>query len=276
MGIQHATYSAGPLIVFQTFWRNRSLIWQMSKREVIGRYRGSIMGLLWSFFNPLLMLAVYTFVFGIVLQVRWENQADSKVEFASVLFAGLIVFTVFSECVNRAPSLILGNVNYVKRVVFPLESLPWVIMGAAIFHSLVSVLALLLIYLWVHATLHWTILLFPLIMLPLLLLTMGCSWFLASVGVFLRDVGQVVGILTTVLLFTCPIFYPPSAIPESLRPYLLLNPLAFIVAQARNTLLWGKLPDWPGLGLYFSASVVVAWLGLLWFQKTRKGFADVL
>ena len=269
-------YSATPLIIFQSFWRNRRLIWQLSKREVLGRYRGSVMGLVWSFFNPILMLAVYTFVFGVVFQARWGEQTGGKIEFASILFAGLIVFSLFAECVNRAPSLVLSNVNYVKKVVFPLESLAWVAMGSTIFHSLMSVAVLLLLYLWGHATLNWTIVLFPLVILPLSLLTMGCSWFLASLGVFLRDVGQVVGILTTVMLFTCPIFYPVSALPQGARAYVFLNPLTFIVEQARATLLWGKLPDWRGLGFYLAASVVVAWLGLLWFQKTRKGFADVL
>lgn len=248
----------------------------MSKREVLGRYRGSVMGLVWSFFNPILMLAVYTFVFGVVFQARWGEHPGGNIEFASILFAGLIVFSIFSECVNRAPSLILNNVNYVKKVVFPLESLPWVAMGSTIFHSLMSVVVLLLLYLWTHATLQWTVLLFPLVIFPLLLLTMGLSWFLASLGVFLRDVGQIVGVLTTVLLFTCPIFYPASALPEAVRSYLFLNPLTFVVEQARATLLWGKLPDWSGLGLYFVVSVVVAWLGLLWFQKTRNGFADVI
>jgi lipopolysaccharide transport system permease protein len=274
--MHRTAYSATPLIIVQSFWRNRGLIWQLSKRDVLGRYRGSAMGLVWSVFNPLLMLGVYTFVFGVVFQARWGEQSGGKLDFASILFAGLIVFSLFAECVNRAPGVILGNVNYVKKVVFPLESLPWVTMGSTIFHTLMSVLVLLLIYLWAHATLHWTIVFFPVVILPLLLLTMGCSWFLASLGVFLRDVGQVVGILTTLMLFTCPIFYPASAVPETLRSYVLLNPLTFIVEQARATLLWGRLPDWRGLGLYLAASVVAAWLGLLWFQKTRKGFADVL
>lgn len=274
--MHQATYSSGPLIVFQSFWRNRSLIWQMSKREVLGRYRGSVMGLVWSFFHPILMLAVYTFVFGVVFQARWGEHPGGKLELASILFAGLIVFSLFAECVNRAPTLILSNANYVKKVVFPLESLPWVAMGATIFHTLMSVLVLLFLYICTHATLHWTILLFPVVILPLLLLTMGCSWFLASLGVFLRDVAQVVGVLVTVLMFTCPIFYPVSALPESVRSYLFLNPLTFVVQQARATLLWGELPDWTGFGLYLMASAVIAWLGLLWFQKTRKGFADVL
>jgi lipopolysaccharide transport system permease protein len=276
MGTQHATYSAGPLIVFQTFWRNRSLVWQMSKREVLGRYRGSVMGLVWSLFHPILMLGVYTFVFGVVFQARWQEHPGGKIEVASILFAGLIVFSLFAECVNRAPSLILSNVNYVKKAIFPLETLPWVAMGTTIFHAFTSVLVLLLLDLCLHATLHWTVLLFPVVIFPLLILTVGCTWFLASLGVFVRDIGQVVGILTTILMFTCPIFYPASALPRSVGSYIFLNPLTFVVEQTRATLLWGTSPDWCGLGLYFGASVVVAWLGLLWFQKTRKGFADVL
>lgn len=268
--------STGPLMVFQSFWRSRHLIWTLTRREVIGRYRGSLLGVLWAFFHPVLMLAVYTFVFGVVFRARWGEHSEGNTDIATVLFAGLIVFAVFSECVTRAPTLIVSNVNYVKKVVFPLECLPWVVMGATLFHSAMSVLVLLVLLGCLHATLPWTVLLFPIVLLPLMLLTMGCVWFLASLGVFLRDVGQAVGVLTTVLLFTCPIFYPATALPESMRPLLVLNPLTFTVEQARATLLWGEAPNWLGLALFLVVSIGVAWLGLLWFQKTRKGFADVL
>jgi len=263
-------------MVVQSLWRHRHLIWQLTKREVIGRYRGSFMGLLWSFFNPMLMLAVYTFVFSGVFRARWGAQGASHTDFAIMLFAGLIVFSTFAECVNRAPGLIISNVNYVKKVVFPLESLPWVAMGSTIFHSLVSVLVLLMMCLCTRGTLHWTALLFPLVILPLLLVTIGCSWFLAALGVFVRDIGQAVVIMTTVLMFLTPIFYPASALPESVRGYVILNPLASVVEQARSVLIEGDLPNWQTFGVELSVSVVVAWLGLLWFQKTRNGFSDVL
>jgi lipopolysaccharide transport system permease protein len=265
-----------PSYVFRSFWQHRSLILQMTKREVIGRYRGSVMGLLWSFFNPILMLSVYTFVFSVVFQARWGGGTGSKTEFAIILFAGLIVYSLFSECLNRAPSLILNNVNLVKKVVFPLEILPWVAMGSTLFHTAISTIVLLIVFALINFHINWTAIFLPLVLLPLVIVTMGLSWFLASMGVFLRDVGQTVGIFTSVMMFLSPIFYPVSALPEELRPLLLLNPLSFIIEQARSVLVWGRLPDWFGLALYFVASIFFAWLGLSWFQKTRRGFADVL
>ena len=206
-----------PLAVFTTFSQHRDLIWQMTKRDVIGRYRGSIMGLLWSFFNPVLMLAVYTFLFSVVFKARWGDPTESKVDFAIVLFVGLIVHGLFAECVNRAPSIILSNVNYVKKVVFPLEVLPWITLGSALFQAMVSVLVLLVFVVFTQLQMSWTALLFPLVLLPLVFLIMGLSWFLASMGVFIRDVGQMTGMITTVMLFLSPILYPISSLPESDR-----------------------------------------------------------
>jgi lipopolysaccharide transport system permease protein len=263
-------------MVFSSLWRYRDLVWQLTKREVISRYRGSILGLLWSFFHPLFMLLVYTFVFSLVFQVRWGREIDHRAEFALILFAGLIVYSLFAECVNRAPGLIVSHSNYVKKVVFPLVILPWVIMGSALFHAAVSISVLLLFHLVLHLSIPWTAIALPVILLPLVLLTMGIAWFLASCGVFLRDVGQTVGLLTTALLFMSPVFYPITALPKPFRSYLWLNPLTFIIEQSRGALLWGTVPNWHGLGLYCTGSMLVAWLGLYWFQKTRTGFADVL
>ena len=265
-----------PLVVFAALARHRDLIWQMTKRDVIGRYRGSIMGLLWSFFNPVLMLAVYTFLFSVVFKARWGEPTASKADFAIVLFVGLIVHALFAECVNRAPSMVLSNVNYVKKVVFPLEILPWITLGSALFHAMVSVLVLLLFVGFTQLQLNWTAVLFPLVLLPLVLLTMGVSWFLASLGVFVRDVGQMTGVVTSVMLFLSPIFYPVSSLPESYRVWLNLNPLTFIVEQGREVLLWGNAPDWLGLGVYMLVATAIAYGGLMWFQMTRRGFADVI
>lgn len=262
--------------MFSSLWYHRFLIWQMSKREVIGRYRGSVMGLMWSFFNPVVMLAVYTFVFSVVFKARWSAESTSKTEFAIVLFAGMIVHSLFAECVNRAPGLILNNVNYVKKVVFPLEILPWVTLGSALFHASVSIMVLLMFYAIIHFSLNWAAIFLPLLLLPLALFTMGISWFLASLGVFVRDVGQMIGIVTTIMLFVSPVFYPVSALPENLRLLLHLNPLTFIIEQVRSVLIWGNVPNWIGLMVYLVCSMVVAWIGFFWFQRTRKGFADVL
>jgi lipopolysaccharide transport system permease protein len=248
----------------------------MVRRDVLGRYRGSIMGLAWSFFNPLLMLAVYTFVFSVVFKARWNPESESRTEFALVLFAGLLVFNVFSECLNRSPGLILSNVNYVKKVVFPLEILPWVALGSALFHMLVSLAVWLLFYLVVLGLPPLTLILFPLVLAPLVLLTMGLSWFLASLGVYLRDIAQVIGVVTTTLLFLSPIFYPLSALPEDYRLPLQLNPVALAIEQTRNVLIFGMPPQWGVFALYLAATALVALLGFAWFQKTRRGFADVL
>jgi len=269
-------FSISPREMCASFWRNRNLIKSLVMREVIGRYRGSVMGILWSFINPVLMLTVYTFVFSVVFKARWSGGSESKTEFALVLFAGLIVFNFFSECVNRAPSLILSNVNYVKKVVFPLEVLPWVSVGSAFFHSSVSLLVWLFAYVIIFGLPHATVLLMPLVIFPLVFLTIGVSWLLASLGVFLRDVTQFIGIVTTVLMFVSPIFYPTTALPLEYRHLLFFNPMTLAIEQARGLLYWGTLPDPQLAAIYLIASLTIAWLGFAWFQKTRKGFADVI
>lgn len=271
-----ATQALSPITQARNIWHSRDLIWQLTKREVVGRYRGSILGLFWSFFNPILMLTIYTFVFSVVFKARWGTGGESRFEFALILFAGLIVYNLFAECITRAPSLIVSNANYVKKVVFPLEILPLITMGAALFHGIVSLGVLLVFYLLVTASLHWTIIFVPVVIFPLLLMTLGISWFLASFGVFLRDVAQTIGIFVMVLMFLSPIFYPMSAIPTKYQVFIYLNPLTFIIEQMRDVLIWGKLPSWSGLCLVMLIGMLVAWLGLIWFQKTRKGFADVL
>ena len=269
-------FSTSPKEMVASLWRNRSLAKALIQREVVGRYRGSVMGILWSFFNPVFMLIIYTFVFSVVFKSRWGGGSDSKTEFALVLFAGLIVFNMFAECFNRAPGLILANANYVKKVVFPLEILPWVALGSAMFHALISLGVWLIAYLIFFGVPHLTVLLLPLVILPLLLFIMGVTWGLASLGVYLRDVSQFIGLFTTVLMFLSPIFYPASSLPEKYRHLLLLNPLTPAVEQARDVLFWGKLPDMTILSVSLLVAALVSWLGFAWFQKTRKGFADVL
>lgn len=269
-------FSVSPLEIFASLWRNRALIRASTKREVLSRYRGSLMGILWSFFNPLFMLAVYTFVFGEVLKARWSAGGDSKTEFALLLFAGLIVFNLFSECISRAPGLIISNVNYVKKVVFPLEILPWVVLASAVFHGAVSLGVWLLAYTIFFGVPHATVLYLPLIILPFSFFVMGVSWLLASLGVYLRDVSQFIGVLTSVLMFLSPIFYPATTLPETYRYWLYLNPLTPAIEQTRDVLFLGQSPDLSVLGAYWGGALVIAWLGFAWFQKTRKGFADVL
>lgn len=249
----------------------------MSKREVVGRYRGSIFGLAWSFFNPVLMLAVYTFFFSVIFKARWSGLDDSnKGSFAILVFVGMIVHGLFAECVNKAPMLVVNNVSYVKKVVFPLEILPCISMGSAMFHTGISLAVLLIAKIMLGGALSWKVIFFPLVILPLVLITMGFAWFFAAVGVYLRDVAQTVGIFTTVLTFLSPVFYPISALPERYHFWFRLNPLTVVIEESRNVLIWNRFPEWENLCVMLLVSGVIAWIGFWVFQKCREGFADVL
>lgn len=248
------------------------------RREIEARYRGAGLGLIWSILTPLLMLGVYTFVFGTVFRSRWVTSAAdaSPAEFAVILFVGLIMFQLLAETVNRAPGLMLSNQSYVKKVVFPLEILVPVAMGTALFHASISLLVLLPFILFVFGDVPVTAVFLPLVAAPLVMMILGISWFLASVGTYLRDVGQFVGTAVTALLFMAPIFFPLSALPVWLQPWLALNPLTVPVQQAREVLIFGKMPDFAELGAYTLVAMIVCFAGYIWFQKTRKGFADVV
>lgn len=272
----HLAPPAGPLNMAKSLWHNKQLIAQMTKREVIGRYRGSVLGLAWSFFNPILMLAVYTFVFSEIFQSRWVGLDAGKGGFAIMLFVGLIVHGIFAECANRSPSLIMSNANYVKKVVFPIEILPVISLGSALFHGAISLLVLLAAQMLVTHTLYWSAFFFPLVLVPLILGTLGVSWLLAALGVYLRDVGQIVSVLTTVLMFLSPVLYPIAALPEIYRPWMHLNPLTYVIEESRSVLLMGNVPDWEHLAVAIAVAAAMAATGFWLFQKTRKGFADVL
>jgi lipopolysaccharide transport system permease protein len=258
-------------------WRHRHLLAQLIRRDVAGRYRGSLLGILWSFFNPLLSLAVYTFAFGVVFRSKWAgSRSESLLEFAVMLFAGLIVYTLFAECVTRAPGIVLANPSYVKKVVFPLELLPVMLLGSALFHAAASVAILLLGVAATYGSVPWTVVLFPLVILPVALLSLGIAWGLASLGVFVRDIGQAIGVLVTALLFLSPIFFPLAALPPRVRPWVELNPLALPIEQARAVLVAGELPDWGRLAFHALIGLVLAALGFSWFRRTKRAFADVL
>lgn len=270
------SFSASPVEMFASLWRNRELIHSSAKREVLGRYRGSALGLLWSFFNPLLMLVVYTFVFSEVFKAKWSGGSESKTEFALVLFAGLIIFNLFAECINRAPNLMISNPNYVKKVIFPLEVLPFVALLSAMYHMAISFFVWIIVYVIYFGLPHSSMIYLPIIIIPYCFFIMGMSWALASLGVFLRDVSQFIGVLTTVLMFLSPIFYPAAALPEAYRHLLYINPLTLVIEQTRDVLFWGKSPAFLMLIVWWVVTPVIAWVGFAWFQKTRKGFADVL
>jgi len=277
MNNPHQPQSTSLRALVASLIKNHQLIYQMTKREVIGRYKGSVIGLVWSFFNPILMLVIYTFVFSVVFKSRWGVMgSESKTEFATILFVGMIVFNLFSETINRAPGLVLNNANYVKKVVFPLETLPVINLGTALFHAGVSFGVLICALFLLNGYLHWTVVFLPIVLLPFIFLIMGFSWFIASLGVFARDVGQVIGVITTLMMFLAPVFYPISAVPKEFQRWILVNPVSLIIEQARSILIFGVSPDWFEIGIYLLFSIVLMALGFAWFQKTRKGFADVI
>lgn len=265
-----------PTSPYRSLYRHFALVWQMAKRDVVGRYRGAFIGLLWSFFNPLLMLIIYTFVFGYIFKSRWTGQVGGHVSFAVILFAGLNINAMFSECITRSATLIVENPNYVKKVVFPLETLSWSTLGSALFHLIVSTVVLLAISVFANSYIPWTVILFPIVILCFIPFLVGIMWLFASLGVFLRDLKQAVGIITTALMFLAPIMYPRAMIPDKYQSLLLLNPLTVIVEASQDVLVWGREPQWGLLGLYLLCSCLFAWLTFVWFERSRKGFADVL
>lgn len=265
--------SDGPLSALGPY---RSLVWELARREVLGRYRGASFGLLWSLISPFLLLCIYTFAFGTVMGGRWPEIQSGQASFAIVLFAGLIVHGFLAECLNRSPELVVGNPNFVKRVIFPLEILPWPMVLSALFHALMNVVVFLVLRLAMDGDFTWTFVLLPVVMFPLVVLALGISWFLAALAVYFRDVRQVTGVLSMALLFLSSAMMPVASVPESYRWVFVFNPLTFIIDQARAVLLWGTMPDWAGLGAYLLVATAVLVLGWSWFRATRKGFADVL
>ena len=266
-----------PVAMSRNLWAHRHLLRQLVVREVAGRYRGSLLGSLWAVITPLCMLAVYAFVFSVIFQLRLATRAtESRFEFALSIFSGLIVFNVFSECVNRAPSLIVSNASYVKRVVYPLEVLPLSVLASSLFFAGISIAVLLAAVGFFMRTLSIWLLCLPLVLLPLALLTAGLAWFLASLGVFLRDIGHIIAVALQMMFFLTPIFYSLDSAPLGLRPLLRLNPLATIVESGRQVLMFGEAPHWGWLAAVTALSAVVAQIGYAWFMKTKRGFADVL
>ncbi|MEW9625038.1 ABC transporter permease [Rhodanobacter geophilus] len=261
---------------FAALMRNKSLVWELTKREVLGRYRGASFGMAWSVISPFLMLSVYAFAFGTVLKSRWPHQTGGEHSYAVILFVGLIVHGFFAECVSRASTLIVGNSNFVKRVVFPLDVLPWPMIFSALFHALLNAVVLVVLMLVLEHRLHPTLLFLPLILAPLVLFTLGVSWLLASLGVYFRDISQVMPVIVTAMLFLSSAIVPVSILPPPIQTLFYLNPLTFFIDQARLVVLAGGLPNWTALAFATVGGVLVAWLGHAWFMATRRGFADVL
>lgn len=259
-----------------SLWQQRSLITRLTWRDILGRYKGSAGGLLWALITPILLLSVYTAVFSGIFQARW-GQTGGPVEYALQLFVGLTVHGLAAECLNRSPVLMINNVSYVKRVVFPLQVLPVVTLLSALFHFLISFAVLVVFLVIVKLSVPVMGLLYlPLIILPYLLFLAGVSFLLAGLGVYLRDIGQIMGLVTTILLFLSPVFYPASMLPPRLQTIFMLNPLTLIIEQSRAVLLDGGALRWDLIGLYTLGAAAVFLLGVWAFNQMRKGFADVL
>jgi lipopolysaccharide transport system permease protein len=266
-----------PLALLRHLWRHRDLIRQFTRREVEGRYRGSFLGLFWSFLQPLALLAIYTFVSGVVFRSRWPgSRTEGLGDFALLLFCGLVAFGVPGECMSRAAGLILAVPSYVKKVVFPLEVLPVAVLGSALFHALASLLVLLACNLLLRDSLPWTVALLPLVAVPLVFLTMGLTWLLASLGVFLRDLGYAIPLGVQVLFFATPIIYPLESVPEPFRRAMLLSPFAFAVESFRCLIFRGAPPEWGALLAWTIVTGAFMLFGYAWFMKSKKGFADVM
>ncbi len=268
----HTTHAVGQCIA------QRDLLRQLWTRDLAARYRGSLLGVMWALMTPLLILLIYTFVFGVVFQARWGNasHADSPAFFAITLYSGLIIHQLAAEILSRSTSILTHHSNYVKKVVFPLPLLSVMVVLTALTMATIQIVLLLAAVGVVQQTLSWTWVFIPIVIAPYALLLLGVSWLLASIGVFLRDLDQLMGLIVMLLLFLSPVFYPISALPEAYRGWIYLNPLTPIIENMRAVTLNHTQPDWAALGLYTLAALVVCQLGWWWFKRTRKGFNDVL
>ena len=261
--------------LFASLWQHRSLVLELTKREFSGRYRGTFGGIVWSFAQPLFLLAVYTIAFGVILQARW-GLAGGTAEYALMLFAGLIVFNAFSECLSKSTTLVTGNPNFVKKVIFPLELLPVIIVATALIHALIGTAVWLLGYVFLFGTPKATAILFPVVLACFVPVLLGLGWLLSALGVIVRDISQLTGMLSHTLLFLAPIFYSIEAAPPLLQDLLLLNPLTYVVEQFRLVLFHGKVPALQGLAVYFLLASLFAWVSLALFRRLRPTFADMV
>lgn len=269
------SFSTHPKEMFLSFWRHRGLLHQLIKRDILARYKRSSMGVLWVILSPLLMLAMYTVVFGVILQVRWPG-VDNCLMYSLILYIGLTVFNFFAECLSAAPNLIASKSHLVKKIIFPLEIYPLVPIGSACFFALINTFLSCIYCYFVLSTVHLTVLLLPVLYLPLVFLTLGLSWFFSSLGVFLSDVEHAMRFLLRIAIYLSPVFYSIKKIPAKFQSYLFINPLTYIIEQAREMMVFGVLPELSSFLVYFSFCIGFSYLGFCWFQVTRTEFAELL
>lgn len=255
---------------------HRQLVFAMTSREISARYKGSWLGIFWSLLTPILLLLVYTFVFGVIFQARWPQSHGVDENFTAMLFCGIIVHGVFAEVLTRAPKLIIENTNYVKRVIFPLEILSWISVLAALFHFLIAFVILVAFVVFYGNGITWLVLWLPVWMVGITLLMVGVAWFFSALGVYLRDLGYVAGFLAMVLIFLSPVFYPASAVPEGFAKVMTINPLTFYIESLRDLVVLGRLPEAAACIKAGVIALATFILGYAFFQRVRPGFADVL
>jgi len=271
-----STDAASVFALGRSLVHNRVLIFRLAQREVQGRYRGSLIGVAWSLLLPLFMLGVYTFVFSEIFQSRWGLRDDGKGMFALALFSGLIVYTFFAECAVKAPGVLLQNPSYITKIVFPLEILAVVSVLSTMFNAVASLIVLALFTLLLRGSIPATFPLTFLLLLPLAMFCLGMTWVLSALGIYLRDLGMIVNPLMTALLFVSPVLYPLTQVPEHWRSWVEANPLTFFIEAGRGAALMGVSPSAGLLGVWTAISLATAGVGLVLFNKARRGFADVL
>ncbi len=268
---------ASPVTILRGVRKHRSVIKQFLWKEVIGRYKGTYLGLFWSLLNPLVSLAVYTLVFGVILKTKFDPASEvGTAAYALHLFCGIIVFNIFAGVASRAPFCVVDQPNLVKKVLFPLEILPIAILGGSLANAGFGLLILLATMLLYSGGIPATAFLFPLALLPLCALSLGAGWFLASLGVFIRDVGQAMGLVLQLLFFASPVIYPLSAAPQAFQWLLRLNPLTTILEESRHTLLMGQTLHWEWWCAIMIVSLGIMQFGYIWFMKSKRVFADLL
>ncbi len=264
--------------IWQPLWQlpgRTELIFSFAKRELLGRYKGSALGIAWAVLTPVVMIAIFTFIFAGIFGARFgANQ--SHWDYALYLFCGLLPWSMFQESVQQSANTIVVHSNLVKRVVFPLETLPAAQVFAALGNQLFATVALLIAMLVVRQRLELTALWLPALLIPQLLLALGAAWLVASLGVFLRDIPQGITLLLMAWMYLTPIIYPESLVPERFRRFIDLNPFTSLVRSYRRIFLDGLAPDWTGLAYFTVVALAIFIFGYWWFARTRKSFADVV
>lgn len=254
--------------------KNPRLVFNLSKRDIESKYKGTNLGIIWALLNPIIMLSIYSFIFGFVFKAKWGVNTDGN--YTLIMFTGLLVHAFMAECIGKATTIYVNNVSYVKKVLFPLEALCWVTVLGALFQLVMGCVVYAVFCVISHQSVGFLALLFPIILAPLIFIAYSISLFLSSLGVYVRDMGQIIAVFIAIMLFMSPVFYPITAVPPEYRLFIYLNPITFIVESLRSVILFNKMFDLKGYLIYWGISIVMYFAAVSWFNKVKKGFSDVL